>query len=402
MARPSSMFPRIHVRKRGSWYSLDNRHRGRRWWEATGTARRSEADAAADRRRRELAAAAGADPAAHPQAYSVAEAAADFLKTVDGIADGTKKMYGVKARHLARLLGPIDLTQLGQADTDRYVKARRDEGAKDHTIAKELVTLRRVLSYAEQAGRVGPTWRSAVARRFRAGYAPRDRWLTEEEFLRLHAAMPDERRLWLVAAVYLGGRDSELSAIDWRDVDLRQGFVRLYTAKHKHGDAPRPRHIPLAGALRALLEAVPEKARKGRVLPVWRNSALMVTKYAQKAGIVAPPVYEMIPGKRGKPVRGKMLEHGGCLSPNDLRRTFASWLLQRGATVAEVAALMGHGSISMVSRVYGHLAAANLVSAVARLPEFPATDLLPKPPAQPAQSAGSATVVPLWGTRIRT
>ena len=49
--------------------------------------------------------------------------------------------------------------------------------------------------------------------------------------------------------------------------------------------------------------------------------------------------------------------HAGIprVSPNDLRRTFASWLKQRGVDSMVVARLLGHSSTAMVERVYGRL-----------------------------------------------
>jgi len=48
------------------------------------------------------------------------------------------------------------------------------------------------------------------------------------------------------------------------------------------------------------------------------------------------------------------------------RHTFASWAVQRGATLQEVKDLLGHHSLAMALR-YGHLAPEHLRSAVARL-----------------------------------
>ncbi|MGH7179913.1 MAG: tyrosine-type recombinase/integrase, partial [Tepidisphaeraceae bacterium] len=56
--------------------------------------------------------------------------------------------------------------------------------------------------------------------------------------------------------------------------------------------------------------------------------------------------------------------------PNDLRRTFASWLVQQGVPLLTVATLMGHSSTRMVERVYGRLSKQNLDSAIALLPSF--------------------------------
>jgi integrase len=50
----------------------------------------------------------------------------------------------------------------------------------------------------------------------------------------------------------------------------------------------------------------------------------------------------------------------------DLRHTFASWAVQRGATLQEVKDLLGHSSLAMVMR-YAHLSPEHLRTAVARL-----------------------------------
>jgi integrase len=51
---------------------------------------------------------------------------------------------------------------------------------------------------------------------------------------------------------------------------------------------------------------------------------------------------------------------------HDLRHTFASWAVQRGASLQEVKDLLGHHSLAMTLR-YGHLAPEHLRTAVARI-----------------------------------
>ena len=49
-----------------------------------------------------------------------------------------------------------------------------------------------------------------------------------------------------------------------------------------------------------------------------------------------------------------------------MRHTFASWAIQRGATLPELKDLLGHSSLAMMIR-YAHLAPEHLRSAVSRL-----------------------------------
>jgi integrase len=57
------------------------------------------------------------------------------------------------------------------------------------------------------------------------------------------------------------------------------------------------------------------------------------------------------------------------VTPNDLRRTFGSWLAQRGVPLFHAAKLMGHGSTKMLERIYAQLAPENARDAIALLPE---------------------------------
>ncbi len=56
-----------------------------------------------------------------------------------------------------------------------------------------------------------------------------------------------------------------------------------------------------------------------------------------------------------------------AVSPNDLRRTFASWLLQAGVTSSVVAALLGHTTTTLVDLTYGRLDQGTLRDAVGKI-----------------------------------
>jgi len=63
-------------------------------------------------------------------------------------------------------------------------------------------------------------------------------------------------------------------------------------------------------------------------------------------------------------------------SPNDLRRTCATWMRAAGVTLANIAPLMGHSDSKMVEKVYGRLSPRELgVLLAAQMPGSTAAHL---------------------------
>jgi site-specific recombinase XerD len=101
----------------------------------------------------------------------------------------TVKFYKQKSGHLVRLFEhdaagqPVEfrLHQLDARQVDDYVSVRREEGAAEATIAKELVTLRAALKLARRKGLWFGDVAAVVPIAFSAEYKPRTRFLTRDE-----------------------------------------------------------------------------------------------------------------------------------------------------------------------------------------------------------------------------
>ncbi len=295
--------------------------------------------AAKDYLRRLERSAQSPDQAANEAARTVREALTGFLAL--GVVDrspATYEMYLQKARHVIRLLGQLELGQLGLEDVQRFQSTRIGEGAAPETVRKELVTLRRTLTHAKAQGHFAGDPRALVPG-FKAKYVPRTRHLTYDEYLKLWEQLSPDRQVWFRLAVLTGGRSSEVDRLTWADVDLDRGWIRLPGTK----TAKARRQIPISPALRAVLEALPQ--RSGPVAPPWPNNRRRDILAACKRARVAP------------------------VTANDLRRTFASWLLQQGESTFTAAKLLGHSTTKMVELVYGHLTNETYQRAVAKLPE---------------------------------
>jgi integrase len=325
---------RIYKRGRtwwGDWETQGERHR-----ESLRT--RDRAVALERLRERELA---PPHHAAHGK--TLGTALTYLLETVyAGRAEGTLHCYRTKARHLARLIGAdTPCAAIARPRVVQYRATRIAEGAAETTIAKEMIVLRLAL---REAGIEG------VVPRTSAQSEPRTRHLAYDDALALLEELAPPRRVWLMVAVYVGPRASELERLEWSDIDMRRGWIKL--RGRKTAGAFRP--VPIAPALRPWLEAWAEDAEDGPVLEPWENYRRDLARAVERAS-----------SRVGTARIGVRYTKA---TANDLRRTFASWLVQQGVSTLAVAHLLGHSSTRMVERVYGKLTPAVYEDAVSRLP----------------------------------
>lgn len=273
--------------------------------------------------------------------------------------EGTKQMYKQKARHLSRVLGNIALDAITRDLILQFISKRREEGAAPHSIHKELTTLRQTLKAAKARtpsmfhGDIG-----VVIPKFDATYEPRRTFLSQEQFMLLaqHLVPPplpqaspetiansEERRgkriLFIMMIAFASPRLGELTSMRWEEhVDLSRDLLIIPKGKTVS------RTIAIAPELRQWLEVYGTRAGfKGPVIDAWGSCRRDLARACKRAGV--PKV-----------------------TPNDLRRTFASWLVQARESLFVVATLMGHSSTRMVEKIYGRLDAATLAGAIGKLP----------------------------------
>lgn len=240
------------------------------------------------------------------------------------LAEATRGMYAGQAGTLARLLGERLISSLTYEDIQQYTAARLHERVSRETVRKELVLLRSSLRTAHFVGHSVPDL-LLLFPKLAADYVPRQRWLTPEQFFALTELLAPHRRRYLYVACYTGGRRSELEALQWNDIDWTRETVHLRGTKTDQA----ARHVPLHPHLAAFLRQEFTHS-ESRVVRRWPNVCRDLAGRCESLGI-AP------------------------VTPNDLRRTFGSWLVQQNVSAHIVAKLMGHTTEKMVSMVYGHL-----------------------------------------------
>lgn len=312
-------------------------------------------------------------------------------------ADATLEIMETKGRHLVRVLGAkTRCSSITLATTTGYVHTRTEEGAHVHTVAKEVKTLLQALRRAAKLGKFRPSvdLSALMPDELAGAYVPRDRWLDETAYRMLLAEFDpartphrrgDDRREYIVAWCQTGLRESELYAIEARHVDAERRELHVPGTKTEQA----ARLVPLTPAaldvFRRRAEARPTgtlfprwgKVQRdldlaclrieARLNPGWKRPDGRAPRGGHEAGEHAPQR-----SAKGAPVPKRDRVHPPVrfetVSPNDLRRTFASWLAQAGVPLHHAAKLMGHASIKMLERVYARLAPKTLHDAVAMLP----------------------------------
>ena len=215
------------------------------------------------------------------------------------------------------------------------------------TVNRYLISLSHVFTVASQEWE----WiEQNPVRKVRKLTEPRGRvrFLSDDERQRLLEACQRSRnpRLYplVVLALSTGARQGELLALRWRDLDWQRQVAVLHDTKNRERRA-----LPITGHARELLQAM---AKVRRI-----DSDLI---FAGPTGKATFPR-----GAWQGALRAAKIED---FRFHDLRHSAASYLAMNGATLAEIAEVLGHKTLAMVKR-YAHLTEAHTAKVVTRMNE---------------------------------
>ena len=173
----------------------------------------------------------------------------------------------------------------------------------------------------------------------------RVRFLDDDERQRLLTACQESRNkqlyLCVILALSTGMRQGELMGLKWPDVNLSEGFIILH--KTKNGDR---RRVPLAGHGLMLLQEHAKVRRLDTNLLFPGNAHKDKPIDLRKPFTTALTKAEIIDFKW-----------------HDLRHCTASYLAMNGASLAEIAEVLGQKTLQMVKR-YAHLSDGHVSSVV--------------------------------------
>jgi integrase len=226
------------------------------------------------------------------------------------------------------------------ARTERYVD-RKDRDAVRRRLAtanRALTVLKAVLNHAFQHQPKGVTISSKAAweavKPHREADAPKVRYLTDEESVRLINASASDFRDLVGAALLTGARYGELCRLRVRDFDEVANAIRIEVSK-----SGKPRSVALTNEGTGLFARLAKGKAASDLLLVREDGSAWAASHQLRRMAAACGAAQIVP-----PVSFHILRH-----------TYGSRLAMRGAPMPVIAAQLGHADTRMTERHYAHL-----------------------------------------------
>jgi integrase/recombinase XerD len=269
----------------------------------------------------------------------------DHLRVERGLAENTLSAYEADLRELSARAeaGGRSLLDLEQADVAEFLGSLRERGLGARSQARHLFSARAFYRFALREGLLArdPTENLRPPKAFRG----LPRYLTPAQVEALLAA-PDvsspvglRDRAVLEVMYATGLRASELTGLTTEGLDAELGIVRVL------GKGRKERLVPLGREARRWVKRYVADAREGFARGRPRPTLFL----SQRGGRLSPS------GLWGL-VRRHAVTAGveRVLTPHVLRHSFASHLLERGADLRALQAMLGHADIS-TTQIYTHV-----------------------------------------------
>ena len=270
----------------------------------------------------------------------------DFLEhlTVEkGLSENTIAAYQRDLGRYLRFLGTIRQEEVRESDVLSFLQHLSETGLSSRTQARSLAAVRGYHLYLMREGRAAadPTVNLETPR----GWVRLPKTLTADEVESL-LDQPDARTAlgWrdkaMLELLYATGlRVSELVGIKVQDIELERGHVTVI------GKGSKERVVPIG---EAAADAVKEYLERGRpvLLRGKESEALFISSHRRQ--ISRQMFWERIK------LYARTAGITRNISPHTLRHSFATHLLDNGADLRAVQAMLGHADIS-TTQIYTHV-----------------------------------------------
>jgi integrase len=248
-----------------------------------------------------------------------------FLKRVETIEKHACEIWGEDR----------DLNTMKRNDGRYFVEQRLAKGVKPATARRDLTIIGAMMRHEKKEERIT----NVPSFQMPAASSPRIRFLTEEEHGRLmESKLPPRLRKFFIVAFLTGARSEAIEQLTWDRVNLEHRTIDFRVPGVAYRNKRRV-IVPISDALLPHLQGMND----------WREDEHVIgagcsTYHQAKAAL-----------------RGIGIDERG-VARHVARHTFASWRVQRGVPLFEIAQLMGD-TVAMVEKTYAHLLPHHLMNA---------------------------------------
>jgi integrase len=220
--------------KRGKVYWIKYRRNGKSYYESTHLKVGDENRKSAERllRDREGDIAKGMPITSKIGQLRYEETITDLVNLHKLRGRDTKKLEGRIKNHLKPVFSKRRLSDITMADLNAYAVARQKEGAKNGTINRELALFRSAYHRARDAGKLLHIPKFPQLKES----APRSGFFDDEQIASVIKHLPAHLKGVVRFGYITGWRVSEILKLEWRQVDMKAGEVRLDPGTTKNGD----------------------------------------------------------------------------------------------------------------------------------------------------------------------
>lgn len=261
---------------------------------------------------------------------------------------------------LLRFFGDLMLSDVTPLHVSKFMVKRQKDGVRNSTINRELTVLKKMFSLAIE-------WEFDIQNNpvKKGNYFPeeeyrRERVLSYDEEKELFQAAAPHLQPILTCALATGMRLSEILGLKWAQVDLLSREITIQAESSKSG--------------------------KKRIIPINETLHILLKKLKSKSQADSGQVFLYEDPKTGKPRPVKTVRRAFVMACkraritnfrfHDLRHTFGSRLIERGADPISVKEILGHADLK-TSEIYLHTNKKRMKQTV---------DLLDERPGQNAQN----------------
>lgn len=274
--------------------------------------------------------------------------------TLKSYARDLRQLLQFSAAHFGASPSLACFARLGAPDLRAFLAKRREEGAGNRSLLRQLAGLRSFARFLERKGK-------GTALAFAAIRAPK-----------VKRALPKPVSVEAARKMTAAGAAANEDRPQWVDARDSAVLCLLYGAGLRISEALSiKRHGAPVGGRDSL--TITGKGQKTRSVPIIAPVSQAVETYIALCPYPLPPEGPLFLGVRGGPLSPRIIQLAvarlrgalglpGSATPHALRHSFATHLLERGGDLRSIQELLGHASLS-TTQLYTAVDSARLLAA---------------------------------------